>query len=181
MGQGWRWSHPDSAGPQDWERQKVLQNRAHCCWSHRAQADLMSRRVGTQGHSRVAAPSKRVWVQVQWRWEVACGTEAAVPEPGLTRTPEPTLDSCKEAEMPLQHLPHCGPWISTSLSATSDNEVWHIYNLFRLLCILPDIHCPVVWITDWQLNNAFHFCWLGVTSSGTPNQQRYISLPWLEF
>lgn len=67
-----------------------------------------------------------------------------------------------------------------SLSTTPDNEVWCIYNLFCLLCVLAGIHCPAAWITYWQLNKALNFCWLKVASSGTPNQQSYISLPWLE-
>lgn len=91
-------------------------------------------------------------------------------------------EKCLCSACPTVHPGQAGPWPKSllSLSTTPDNEVCRIYNLFCFLCMLPGIHCPTARITSWQQNKALHFCWLRVTSSGTPNQQSYVSLPWLE-
>lgn len=79
-------------------------------------------------------------------WHRGCGARARAVSPA-----EPTMVSCKGTEIVLQCLPCCGPWsdqtpakISPFPSATSDNEVWCIYNLFclLLLLILTGIHSP---------------------------------------
>lgn len=69
----------------------------------RAQADLASRSGGARGHRRAAA---RLREGVR-RGEVACGAEAAVPEPELSSPAEPTLDSCRERNASAAPAPPC--------------------------------------------------------------------------
>lgn len=90
----------------------------------------------------------------------------------------------KASAMPTPLWTLVAPWYQPKsllpLSSTPDNEVQCICDLFCLLCILTEIHCPAAWVMYWQLNKGLHFCWLTVTSSSTSNQQSYISLAWLE-
>lgn len=166
------------------EAGKALQDGAHChqsCWT---QADFMSPREGAQDNGRQQPPDR---VCTDTCAEVPPGTEAVVPEPELQALQSPPWVPAKRQKSfcnayPAVHL--VAPWYRPKsllpLSATPDNEVQCICDLFCLLCILTEIHCPAAWVMYWQLNKGLHFCWLRVTSSSTSNQQSYISLAWLE-